>query len=198
LHVSRLSHPPGKKALLHSNEEVPVNRLMGLLLPFALASCSGHGKMSSQDLANEKLVVQATVTKFWKAYEQKDLATITKLLSTSGELTFFGTDSAEVIKSLAQWEALMKNDWKLFDSTHFGDPQNVSIQLSSHGELASLVYEVPDVSLVEGKQVESLDRFAMTLIKENGEWRIIQGMTAVATVGQSSADLVARRRPQRK
>jgi SnoaL-like domain len=175
-----------------------VNRLMGLLLPFALASCSGHGKMSSQDLANEKLVVQATVTRFWKAYEQKDLTTITKLLSTSGELTFFGTDSAEVIKSLAQWEALMKNDWKLFDSTHFGDPQNVSIQVSNHGELASLVYEVPDVSLVEGTQVESLDRFAMTLIKENGEWRIIQGMTAVATVGQSSADLVARRRPQRK
>ena len=168
-----------------------MNRLMGLLLPFALASCSGHGKMSPQDLANEKLVVQATATRFWKAYEQKDYA-------TAGELTFFGTDSAEVIKSLAQWEALMKNDWELFDSTHFGDPQNVSIQVSSHGELASLVYEVPDVSLVEGKQVESLDRFAMTLIKENGEWRIIQGMTAVATVGQSSADLVARRGPQRK
>jgi hypothetical protein len=84
-----------------------VNRLMGLLLPFALASCSGHGKMSPQDLANEKFV-QAPVTKFWKAYEQKDLATITKLLSNVRELTFFGTDSAEVIKSLAQWEVLMK------------------------------------------------------------------------------------------
>ena len=64
--------------------------------------------MSPQDLANEKLVVQAPVTKFWKAYEQKDLATITKLLSNVRELTFFGTDSAEVIKSLAEWEALMK------------------------------------------------------------------------------------------
>src|SRR5258708_36491919 len=62
-----------RKLSFNPKTEVPVNRLIGLLLPVALASCSGPAKMSPQDLANEKVAVQVTVTKFWKAYEQKDL-----------------------------------------------------------------------------------------------------------------------------
>ena len=38
------------------------------------------------------------------------------------------------------------------------------------------------------------DRFAITMRKENGDWRIVQGMTAVVTVGESSAEIVARRK----
>lgn len=60
----------------------------------------------------------------------------------------------------------MRNDWQLFESTKFGEPRNLAIQVSDDGKLGSAVYEVPDVSVVDGKSVESLDRFAVTLRNE--------------------------------
>ena len=81
-----------------------------------------------------------------------------------------------------------------FETTKFGEPRNFAIQISDDGKVGSIVYEVPDISLVEGKSVESLDRFAMTMRKEGDAWRIVHGMTAVATRGESSSEIVARKR----
>jgi hypothetical protein len=118
------------------------------------------------------------------------------LLTHSSDLTFFGSDAAEVIKTRRDWEDLMRNDWQLFESTKFGEPRNLAIQISDDRKLASAVYEVQDVSIVDGKSVESLDRFAVTMRKESGVWCVVRGMTAVTTRGQSSAEIVARRKLQ--
>jgi hypothetical protein len=123
-----------------------------------------------------------------------DLAAMSGMLTASPDFIFFGSDAAEVIRGRHAWEDLMQNDWQLFEKTKFGDPGYLAIQISDDGNLASAVYEVPDVSLVKGRKVESLDRFAITMRKENGAWRIVQGITAVATAGESSADMVARRK----
>jgi len=149
---------------------------------------------STRNFEKDKAEVIATLIKFWQAYERKDLTMMSGLLTTSSDFTFFGSDAAEVVKSRRDWEDLMQNDWLLFETTKFGEPRNLAIQVSDDGKLASAVYEVPDVSLVEGKSAHSLDRFAMTLRKEGETWRVVQGMTAVATVGQSSAEIVARRK----
>jgi SnoaL-like domain len=149
--------------------------------------------MRRVDIDREKTAVAVTLVQFWQAYEQKDLATMSSMLTTASDFVFFGSDAREVITSRREWEDLMKNDWQLFETTKFGIRRHLAIQISDDGTLASAVYEVPDVSLVEGKSVESLDRFAMTVRKENGTWRIVQGMTAVATRGDSSAEIVARR-----
>jgi hypothetical protein len=144
----------------------------------------------------DKGEIAAALVRFWQAYERKDLATMSGLLTNSSDLTFFGSDAAEVIKTRRDWEDLMRNDWQLFESTKFGEPRNLAIQISDDRKLASAVYEVQDVSIVDGKSVESLDRFAVTMRKESGAWRVVHGMTAVATRGQSSAEIVARRKLQ--
>lgn len=143
-------------------------------------------------LSREKAEVAARLVSFWEAYERKDLAAMSSMFGDS--LIFFGSDAAEVIESPHEWERLVENDWRLFETTKFGTPAHLTIEVSDDGTLAGAYYEVIDVSTVENKRVESLDRFAMTMRKENGEWRIVQGMAAVATTGESSAEIVARRK----
>jgi len=145
------------------------------------------------DIDRDKADVVATLIRFWQAYERKDLATMSAMLTTSSDFIFFGSDAAEVTSTRRDWENLMRNDWQLFETIKFGEPRNVAIQISDDGKLASAVYEVPDISLVEGKSIESLDRFALTMRKESGTWRIVQGMTAVATQGESSSEIVTRK-----
>ncbi|PYU66668.1 MAG: hypothetical protein DMG49_21415 [Acidobacteria bacterium] len=151
-------------------------------------------KKSAKYMEREKSEVAATLVKFWQAYERKNLAAMSGMLTASSDFTFFGSDAAEVTRSRHDWEYLMQKDWQLFETTKFGEPRNLAIQISDDRNLASAVYEVQDVSLIEGKNVESLDRFAITMRKENGDWRIVQGMTAVATVGESSAEIMTRRK----
>ena len=151
-------------------------------------------RKSAKNIDREKGEVAATLVKFWQAYERKNLAAMSGMLTASSDFTFFGSDAAEVTRSRHDWEYLMQKDWQLFETTKFGEPRNLAIQISDDRNLASAVYEVQDVSLIEGKNVESLDRFAITMRKENGDWRIVQGMTAVATVGESSAEIMTRRK----
>lgn len=158
-----------------------------------LTSCATH-RRSSMDIDRDKAEIVASLVRFWQAYERKDLATMSEMLTTSSDFTFFGSDAAEVVRTRRDWEELMRNDWQLFETTKFGEPSNVAIQISDDGKLASAVYEVPDISLVEGKSIESLDRFAITMRKESEIWRIVLGMTAVATQGESTSEIVIRKR----
>ena len=148
------------------------------------------------EVDRDRAEVVATVIRFWQAYERKDLAALSNLLTTADDFTFFGSDAAEVVKTRPGWEELMQNDWQLFETIRFGEPRNIAVQISADKQLASIVYEVTDISLVEGKNIESLDRFAITMRKEGGAWRIVEGMTAVATKGQSSAEIAVRRRKE--
>ena len=148
------------------------------------------------EVDRDRAKVLATVIRFWQAYERKDLAALSNMLTTADDFTFFGSDAAEVVKTRPEWEELMRNDWQLFETIRFGEPRNIAVQISADKQLASIVYEVTDISLVEGKNIESLDRFAITMRKEGGAWRIVEGMTAVATKGESSAEIAARRRKE--
>ncbi len=158
-----------------------------------LISCATH-RRSVEDLERDKAEVFRASVRFWQAYERKDLATMSEMLTTSSDFTFFGSDAAEVVRTRRDWEELMRNDWQLFETTKFGEPRNVAIQISDDGRLASAVYEVPDISLVEGNSIESLDRFAITMRKESETWRIVLGMSAVATQGESTSEIVIRKR----
>jgi ketosteroid isomerase-like protein len=166
-----------------------------LLIASALTSCVNPRRVP-MDIHRDRADVVATVIRFWQAYERKDLATLSTMLTTGDDFMFFGSDAAEVVKTRREWEELMRNDWRLFETIRFGEPRNISVQISRDRQLASIVYEVTDISMVEGKNIESLDRFAMTMRKEDGAWRIVHGMTAVATKGESSAGIVARRRKE--
>ncbi|HTY01367.1 MAG TPA: hypothetical protein VMG09_15185, partial [Bacteroidota bacterium] len=105
-------------------------RIVAFVLIVVLCVGCGPTKMSPGDITVQKKAVESLASGFWKANEAKDLPALTKLFTTSGDLMFYGTDSAEVIKTVSQWEAQAKADWELFQSIKFGEMRNVSTVVS--------------------------------------------------------------------
>jgi ketosteroid isomerase-like protein len=173
-------------------KEVPMIRIMLVLLSAAFVFGCGSRELSVAEIAKEKQAVNLVVAKFWKAYETKDAAAMKRLLSPSSGIMFFGSDSAEVMNSTAQWDARMKDDMQVLASFKAGEPRHLSTEIDSDGELASTVCEVPVDMTVGGQSSHALMRLAVTMKHESGEWHIVQGMDAFATVGQSSAELLAK------
>lgn len=156
-----------------------------------LVGC-GPKKLSPEDIARERKAVETAINDFFTAYQGKDLAGMKKLFSQSPDVFWFGTDSSEVIKGWSEWENQMNADWQLLESVTMGGVRNLAIQMDSDAQLASAVYEVPADVVIGGQPNHILFRFSGTLVKEEGKWKFIQGMVAVATTGQSSAEMLAK------
>src|SRR5437773_12555364 len=90
-------------------------------------------------LDRDKAEVFRTSVRFWQACERKDLATMSEMLTKSSDLTFFGSDAAEVVRTGSEWETLMRNDCQLFETTRFAEPSNLAIQVSYNGQVGSIV-----------------------------------------------------------
>jgi len=170
-----------------------------ILVLFSIVLIAGCGpqKLTDEQIATEKKAIEGLITKFHSAYEAKDVAGITDLFS-KGELMFFGTDSAEVLKNASDVQKEFKADSELVGSAKLGTTRNLSIQVASMGDLASAVYEVPADIVIGGKSSHALIRFAMTFKKENNVWKIVQVEVAFATTGQSSAELVEKMKAAKK
>lgn len=150
------------------------------------------------DLAKEKDAIKSVIAEFGQAYQSKDLAGVSKLVSSSGEFMYFGTDSAEVMKSKADFEAQMTSDWQVFESAQVGEPRNFAIQVSADGQLAFAVWETTLHVSIGGQASQVPVRFADGFKKEDGQWRLIQGVASAATVGQSSAETMKKMKEAKK
>jgi len=167
-------------------------RLVSLLVILALLAGCGGAKLSPEQIATEKKAIETVFTSFWKAYESRDLPAITGLLSTSNDLQIFGTDSAEVFRSPAQFETQMKTEWEIVQSAAWGELRNVATVVSGDGELGSILCEVPAEMTIGGQKSHFLGRLAGTVRKEGGVWKMVLVSVSVATVGQSAAELLAK------
>lgn len=167
---------------------------MRTILPFViaisvLAGCAPKA-LTPEQVAQEKESIKTAIENFSKGYEAKDAKAIMNMFSSAPDFMFFGTDVAEVIKSWAAFDTLKEYDFQLFESVKFGELQHLSIQVSSDGSLASAVYQVPMEMKMGGQTSSSMFRFAFTFKKEDGSWKVVQGMAAFPSTGQSSAELV--------
>lgn len=170
--------------------------ILVLLSIVLIAGCAPQ-KLTNEQIATEKKAIEGLITKFHSAYQAKDVTGITDLFS-KGELMFFGTDSAEVLKNASDVQKEFKADSELVGSAKLGTIRNLSIQVASSGDLASAVYEVPGDLVTADKSSHALIRFAMTFKKEKNVWKIVQGEGAVATTGQSSVELVEKMKTAKK
>jgi ketosteroid isomerase-like protein len=184
------------KYLIHRSYHHRLSRetAMRNLLPFVialglLAGCAPK-VLTPEQVAQEKEAIKAAIASYHKGYETKDVEIFKNLISSSPDFMFFGTDVAEVIKSSAEMDTQKEYDFQLFESAKFGETQDLAIQVSSDGDLASAVYQVPIELKTGGETSNATLRFAFTFRKENGWWKIVQGVAAMATTGQSSAELV--------
>ena len=67
--------------------------------------------MTPEQITKEKDAVESQILKLLKGFDTKDIDTMLTLFSTSDELLAFGTDAAEVLRSLSDWEDQLKYDF---------------------------------------------------------------------------------------
>jgi len=175
-----------------------MHRLLSFLVVIVLFFSCAPKKLTQGDIAREKKAIESVAVNYCKLVAAKNTDAVLSLFTNSPEFMLLGTDAAEVFKSKAQLKSHLEVDWQLLDVTKVGDLQNVSILISKDDELASMLYEVPWDMNIAGQTMSALVRFAMTMVKENNEWRIIQLLGQMATVGQSSEDMLEQMKKVKK
>lgn len=143
------------------------------------------------DLDNEKHAVIELINTFNSSYAKKDWDGLKKCLATT--VHCFGTDTAEVMNSVSDFEKQTKNDWQLYDAIKLGTPRNLFIEIDKDGELANAIYELYFNVIHQGKGTQNISRFSVTFKKENGEWKIVHSLVQMATMGQSSAGQIKKK-----
>lgn len=152
--------------------------------------------LSAEQVNKEKEAIIEVIKKFNEAYQTKNFSPIIDLLSK--DVIFFGTDSAEVIKSLAEFQEELQKQWKVYDSIIFGNIVDMSIIMDNNASFASVIYGIP-CDLISGDKQEHLFlRYARTLKKENNRWVIVSGIVGATTKGLSNTELYEQRMKQMK
>lgn len=147
-------------------------------------SCSDREPkfLSAEQIKQEKQDIIAVNEAYNNASEREDFAAIVETLSD--EVNFFGTDSAEVIKSFSDFKEKMITQWETYDSIEYGDMQDVSIKMDPNGNLASIIFGVP-LTVSRNEVVNSYYlRVSRTLEKKGENWLISQGIVGIARTPQ--------------
>ena len=79
---------------------------------------------------------------------------------------------------------------KLLSGYSEKDIEAIISVFSKSGDLAVAVFEAPAEMVFDGQTYQSFFRSARTFEKENDSWLIVQSLSATASEGQSSAELV--------
>jgi ketosteroid isomerase-like protein len=165
-----------------------------ILLGLAVTGCATDAQdaSSSVDMTQERQAVQDAIRAYFDGYEAGEWSQVEPVLTASDDFQFFGTDSAEVSRSTSQFQQQLSYDWQLMDGIEIGEMRNVSLVIDPDGEVTTAMYEARFSGEPEGggDRFSALVRFAHTLRKEEGAWRLVQGMGTVPTSGESSAEYV--------
>lgn len=147
-------------------------------------------KLTSDEISVEKDKVKTRIESFLVSYANKDMNKILAMLSSSEEFYFLGSDVSEINNSTSDFQNQLDQDWKLFESIHFGEIRNLSIKISECGNLAVAVFDAPMTVVVKENQSKFFLRMSNTFVKENGLWQLVQGLGSMPSVGESSVELI--------
>ena len=168
---------------------------LGFILIILIAvGCNTNQQSASPtvDLETEREAVQTAIRTFFDAYEAEDWSQARQVLTASDDFQFFGTDTAEVSMDIDDFQQQLSDDWTVLENIEMGALRRLSLMIDENGQLASAIYEVPFTATPAdgGERFTFVGRLAHTLRKEDGNWRIAQGMFAMPTSGASSAEQV--------
>jgi ketosteroid isomerase-like protein len=145
--------------------------------------------LSDEQIKKEKESIQNVIDRYNTAYSEKSLYKIVELLAK--EPVFFGTDSAETIKTMGDFQTELTKQWSLYKEEKFGTMSDVSIQMDDHASFASIIYGMPCEQItLAGDTNHYYFRYARILKKEKDKWVIVSGIAGATTKGQSNSDLL--------
>lgn len=158
------------------------------VITLLMISCKSE-KLTSGEINAEKDKVKTRIESFLVSYTNKDMNKILAMLSSSEEFRFLGSDVSEINNSTADFQNQLDQDWKLFESIHFGEIRNLSIKISECGDLAVAVFDAPMTVMVKENQSKFFLRMSNTFVKENGLWQLVLGAGSIPSIGESSIEL---------
>lgn len=118
-----------------------------------------------------------TVKHFLEGYSQRNVEACMSLISAAKPILLFGTNENEVFKTPDDVRSALKSDFEGMIHIHWGEHRHFHVEAQS--TFASVLLELPISYQVEGKEHETLFRYALTLVKEDGQWKICSGMASV-------------------
>ncbi len=118
-----------------------------------------------------------TVMKFLDSYSQRSVEGCMSAIAGSRPTLLFGTNENEVFKTPDDIRAALSSDFGSMTDIRWGAQRNVRVEAAS--TLASVLVELPISYRSHGENVETLFRYALTLVNEGGQWKICAGIASV-------------------
>lgn len=142
-------------------------------------ACQSEPKsLSKEQMEKEKVKVIDVIKAYNTASEKKNFGDMVETLA--GEVTFFGTDSGEVIHSFDQFKETMLAQWKEYDMTRYGEISDMFIEIDPNANFASVIYGIPLYTKKGDVEENVYLRVARTLRKEKDKWVIVSGIVSIA------------------
>lgn len=132
---------------------------------------------------NEEQVVLSAVMNFLDNYSKRSVEGCMSSMSDSKPLLVFGTNDNEVFKTTDDVRKAFKKDFDSMNNIRWGELRNVHVEAAP--TLANVIVELPIFYQNEGKDVETLFRYSLTLAKEDGRWKIRSGMASVPFMAET-------------
>ncbi|MDQ1267014.1 MAG: SnoaL-like protein [Bacteroidota bacterium] len=154
--------------------------LLPLFMVVILASCCPEPKLlSPEEVEKEKNAIIAVNKAYNVSSEEKNFSAMVETLA--GEVIFFGTDSAEIIRTFADFKTKMLDQWKQYDKIKYGEMVDISIQMDKNATFASMIYGIPCTLTKGGTSSSYFLRVARMLKKENDKWVIVSGIVGLTS-----------------
>ncbi len=128
-------------------------------------------------MTKEEQAALDAVMNFLDSYSRRSIEDCMSAIATSKPLLMFGTNDNEVFRTTEDVRAAFTKDFASMANIRWGKHRNVHVEAVS--TLAFVMIELPISYLSEGKNVETLFRYALTLTQESGQWKICSGMASV-------------------
>jgi hypothetical protein len=129
----------------------------------------------------EKQAVIKTVTNYLDNYASKNIENCMSAIVSSMPILLFGTNDDEVFRSAEEIHAAFSRDFSSMDDIRLGAHRYLHVEASP--TLASVILELSiayrTIEQKESKEIETLFRYALTLVKEDNQWKICAGLASV-------------------
>jgi len=128
-------------------------------------------------MADEKLRVVEAVQGYLDAYSRKDVDGCVGFVAERTPVLLLGTNDDEIVTDRETFATSCRRDFSMMDNISFGEVRYRHVE--AEGNLASVLLELPLSYETEGAETRNLFRFAFTLVRESGAWKISSGLTSV-------------------
>lgn len=162
--------------------------ILFLALSISFMACSpGKDYLTPAEKEAEREKIIKVIEDNIKASEEQDFASMVRTLAD--EVTFYGTDSSEIIKTFPEYKKAIEKQWEEYDQMDYGDMFDIYLEIDEQGRTAFIIYGIPLDILKDGKKAHLYLRVARFLVKIDKKWVIRSGIVGVVSDGINYEDI---------